>query len=86
MELELKLTKKDRAIVRKIAKRAAKLLGMEEINVQMDLEYMKQDLDLQRLLDADDFNFSHDILGINKCLDHDTGKLKNCFLPRFAKV
>lgn len=41
-------------------------------------------LDLQQLLDADDFNFSHDVFGIREHLDRETGKLKNCFSPRFS--
>ena len=41
-------------------------------------------LKLQELLDADDFNFAHDILGIRKHICRTTGKLQNCFLPRFS--
>ena len=41
-------------------------------------------LDLQRLLEADDFNFLHDILGIQRHADLNTGKLRDCFIPRFA--
>ena len=28
----------------------------------------------------------HDISGINRNLDHETYKLNNCFLPRFARL
>lgn len=41
-------------------------------------------LDLQRLLEADDFNFLHDIRGIQRYLDTSTGGLRYCFIPRFA--
>lgn len=46
-------------------------------------------LDLARLLDADDFNFAHDVFGIARHLDRDGasatgGQLLNCFVPRFA--
>lgn len=41
-------------------------------------------IDFKRLLEADDFNFAHDIVGIQKHLNRETGKLENCFLPRFA--
>ena len=41
-------------------------------------------LDLQGLLDADEFNFRHDIYGIEKHMDTKTGKLQNHFWPRFA--
>jgi hypothetical protein len=46
-------------------------------------------LDLQALLDAADinqFDFTHDILGIRQHLDRQTGKLKDCFVPRYAKI
>lgn len=36
------------------------------------------------LVQADDFNFAHDVVGIANHLDRDTGELKDCFLPRFA--
>jgi hypothetical protein len=42
-------------------------------------------LDLQKLLDADDFNFAHDINGIYHNIDCNTGKLTNFFLPRCCK-
>jgi hypothetical protein len=40
-------------------------------------------LDFPRLLNADDFNFAHDVFGIERHLNRCTGKLGNCFLPRF---
>jgi hypothetical protein len=42
-------------------------------------------LRLEALRDADDFNFAHDILGIRRHLDRDTGKLGDMFRPRFAR-
>jgi len=41
-------------------------------------------LRFEALLAADDFNFAHDILGIRRNLDRDTGKLENEFSPRFS--
>ena len=41
-------------------------------------------LRLRDLLDADDFNFMHDICGIERHINRFTGKLERCFLPRFA--
>jgi hypothetical protein len=41
-------------------------------------------LRLQDLLDADDFNFAHDVFGIDRHLDRDTGELQNFFSPRFS--
>lgn len=41
-------------------------------------------LDLSRLLEADDFNFMHDMIGIQKHLNRKTGELEDCFVPRYA--
>lgn len=41
-------------------------------------------LRLGDLRDADQFNFAHDMYGIQRHLNRQTGKLENLFLPRFA--
>lgn len=41
-------------------------------------------LKLQSLLDADDANFLHDVAGIVRHIDRTTGKLGDCFVPRYA--
>lgn len=43
-------------------------------------------LRLRELLEADDLNFAHDVAGIARHIDRTTGKLTNCFLPRFADL
>lgn len=42
-------------------------------------------LRLADLLNADDFNFAHDMSGICNCLDRSTGKLTKNFRPRFSQ-
>ena len=42
-------------------------------------------LRLDELLTADDANFGHDVFGIRRYLDRDTGQLTRCFVPRFAR-
>lgn len=42
-------------------------------------------LDLGKLLNFPDFDFAHDMAGIHNCIDRETGKLTNCFLPRCAR-
>lgn len=42
-------------------------------------------LRLQDLLEADDFNFAHDMSGICNCLDRETGQLTRHFRPRFSQ-
>jgi len=41
-------------------------------------------LRLNDLLAADDFNFAHDIFGIDRHINRLNGKLENCFSPRFS--
>ncbi len=41
-------------------------------------------IDFDRWLDSDNGNFMHDLGGIHRNLNRETGMLDNCFLPRFA--
>lgn len=41
-------------------------------------------LRLEDMLAADDFNFAHDVFGIERHLDRDTGELTGFFSPRFS--
>jgi hypothetical protein len=43
-------------------------------------------IDLDALAKADDFNFIHDVAGIVRHLDRATGRLTDCFVPRFART
>ncbi len=58
-----------------------------KLDMIMDIETAHKNcpLDLQKLLDADEANFYHDVMGIFKNLNRQTKKLENCFVPRFAK-
>ena len=66
--------------ISKIVERADKLnlLCDDRISLMMDLR-------LNELLEADDFNFSHDICGIQNNIDRTTKTFMNCFVPRFAR-
>lgn len=80
------VTKEDATIIHQIAKRAS-AVGGDLTDVTMDVTATHNNgnpLKLQELLDADNLDFNHDIIGINKNIDRDTGKLQNCFLPRFS--
>lgn len=76
----------------KIADRAigmARALGttIKKLDMVMDIDACHCNgcpLKLAELLAADDFNFAHDVFGIRKNIDRKTGKLQNCFLPRYA--
>jgi hypothetical protein len=70
-----------------VARAQQEMPGLDENTLYMDIAAVHANgtrLDLQRWLEADKFNFWHDIVGINRHIDRKTGKLNNCFLPRFA--
>lgn len=79
-------------IIGKIADRAVSLYANADVRVYrqdvlMDItavHFGPCKLRLEDLLAADDFNFIHDIIGINRHLDRVTFKLGSCFVPRFA--
>lgn len=81
--------KENLLLIAKIVERADEkgLLLFDRLSLIMDLECtMKQyDLRLDDLLNADDFNFSHDICGIQNNLNRETKKMENLFVPRFAR-
>lgn len=85
-------TDKETEMIATIAIRAADIYfkhgyKVNVIDIAMDLEACHCNGCPLRLADmeqADDFNLMHDITGINAHLNHDTGKLEGCFLPRFA--
>ena len=86
------VTDAERGLARRIADRAVTMAsqhnGIERkrIDYEMDIIACHANgcpLRLADLLIADDFNFSHDVFGIMRHLDRDTGQLKDCFVPRF---
>jgi hypothetical protein len=61
-------------------------LGADKQSLEMDITACHCNgcpMDLARLLAADDANFAHDFFGIHKHLDRTSGRLGNCFYPRF---
>ena len=81
-------TKVEIELANDIAKRAVKLLGAGEVSTfEMDIQACHTHgccLKLVDLLRAKDRDFLHDVCGINQHLNHNTGELKDCFLPRYA--
>lgn len=85
------VSKPDTRVIQNIVKRALPNLlqhgvAVTSYDLEMDVTaaHITCPLDLQKLLDADDLNFFHDICGIRAHLDRTTGELTDCFLPRFA--
>jgi hypothetical protein len=78
-------------LISKIADRAVELFAKfsvreKKMNIFMDIDNVHKicPLRLKELLEADDFNFSHDIGGIQRHFNREKLRLENCFVPRFA--
>lgn len=75
-------------LISKIADRAVAMFGCRKLDIVMDITYCVEggcNLDLEKLLEANDVNFSHDIAGIHSHLNHETKEMEHCFLPRCTK-
>ncbi len=77
-------------LINKIVNRGWKTMKKnyrERIDMIMDIDAANKccPLKLQELLEADDINFYHDIIGIGQHMNRRTGKLEDYFIPRFAK-
>jgi hypothetical protein len=86
------LTDEERVVVGKIIERAQAMwrgFGLRppsKLNLTMDIcaVHARMPLRLAEWLEADDFNFSHDIGGIVKHMNRQTGELEGFFVPRFC--
>lgn len=82
----------DRKLARQIAQRARGLflqhgVARSKLEIEMDVVATHcngNPLRLKDLLSADDFNLLHDVGGIFRHLDRESGALQNCFRPRFS--
>lgn len=87
------ISDRDEEVIHEIVKRAVPLyegygIKTTALDVRMDIIATHANgcpLALDKLLAANDFNFLHDIVGIYRHLDRNTGKLENFFSPRFSK-
>lgn len=85
------MTKKDDIdVIVEIAERAEKInLNMfDRMSLIMDLQHTHElfNLRLEELLTADDFNFAHDIVGIQNNFNRKTLQMDNLFLPRYSST
>lgn len=91
-EISFAVTKDEARMISKIAGRAFQMFrnagsSRDFLDIEMDITAVHANgcrLDLGRLFAADTFNFAHDIGGITRHLNRETGELQNCFCPRFA--
>jgi hypothetical protein len=91
-QVSFKVQDHEMALIKEIAKRADReLFGPR--NIKQTIEDTEMDLcatiaqgvplRLQDLLDADAANFGHDLGGIRRYIDRQTGKLRDFFVPRY---
>ena len=85
---EAAITKEDMTAIFAITKRAQRM-GISrgsQATQFMDIEaaHRQFNLRLKDWLEADDFNFVHDFIGIQSHMNRETGKVENHFLPRFV--
>lgn len=83
-----KFTPEELNIVMEIVKRAVNAGIYDDVLMaDMDISAVCAHcpLRLADLLSADQFNFAHDLAGIQRHLNRRTGELEDFFLPRFAQ-
>lgn len=83
-----KVTREEAETIGWIARRYVAEFGGDLTGVSMDITAAHANgctLDLDGLLDADGFNFAHDVTGITRHIDRETGQIVGGFLPRFAR-
>jgi len=80
-------TKDEQEIVDAIVERSVRMfIHDDSLDALMDISatHIHTPLRLNDLLNADDFNFVHDLAGIRRHLDRTTGQLMHCFSPRHS--
>ena len=90
--VSFRVRKHEQRIIAEIADRATAIagrLGVEypTTEAMMDITATHANgcpLKLEDLLQAEQFHFVHDVFGIRRHLNRETGHLEHCFVPRFA--
>ncbi len=88
--VKFKANRHDMLIIRDIVTRALREFPhgrFKAIDTEMDLFAVHLNgcpLDLQKMLDAPLVDLAHDLFGIQRYLDRDTGKLTEFFVPRYS--
>ena len=91
--IDWKVTKRDHGLIVDIAIRAAQLgkrygVDYPQRDAIMDLTAVHANghpLRLEELACADEGNFGHDVFGIRRHIDRETGRLTDCFCPRYSR-
>ena len=90
-QLSFDSTKEEMALIQGVVKRALREMPDypdDAISLSMDLTACNANgcpLDFKKLLAAPRFDFWHDIGGIRRHINRNTGQLMDCFLPRCSR-
>lgn len=83
------LTNTNMDLIDKCVDRAAPLLPSllrYDIELSLTKAHNYNPLDLESLLGSRNNDFAHDVAGIVRHVDHETGKLMNIFCPRSGHI
>lgn len=86
-----KITKDENEVILKIAERYERSFGRppgyQRMNLVMDISaaHLACPMDLEGLLESDAATFGHDIGGISRHINRETGELGGFFVPRTAR-
>lgn len=63
------------------------LLAFDRLSLMMDLNvaFNQCKIDIDRLNNFDEFNFIHDVVGIQRHINRQTGLIEDHFIPRCAR-
>lgn len=87
------VSREDSQVITQIVDRAETMAAnrgteLDRMSLYMDLTACHANgcpLKLRELLEAvEDYSFAHDVFGISRHIDRKTGKLTDCFLPRYS--
>jgi hypothetical protein len=90
--ISFKVSKDEAKTIRNIVQRAQAMaveagIKYSALDIDMDITATHANgcrLKLSELAAADNFNFAHDVFGIRRHINRETGQLENCFVPRFS--
>ena len=91
MSAEFNTTREELGIINQIADRVFQdypEVVYLRLDLDMDLSAVHSNgcpLDFEKLLKAPPFDFAHDVFGIKRNINRQTGELDNCFVPRCAR-
>jgi hypothetical protein len=79
--------------ISRIADRAIRVAEMQGVHhyrkldlvISISKAHEERPIDLAGLLAADIGDFGHDVFGIDKYMSRETGKMTDCFVPRYAR-